>query len=103
MDTVEISKPTGATVWAAYQELFLAVQNGIGFERNDPLKKTFEDVSELIEHEHQEQAELEPYREAAREQSVDSDVDIDGSAIVSKGEDDGAYVECWIWVSNSDL
>ena len=33
----------------------------------------------------------------------DGEVEIDGSAVVSYGNDPGAYVQAWVWVDESDL
>jgi hypothetical protein len=38
------------------------------------------------------------YREAAR--SSDGEIEVDEDAVVSMGDDPGAYVMCWQWVSN---
>lgn len=45
--------------------------------------------------EQQEQLRLEPLREEAK--------DADGNAVVSLGDDNGAYVASWEWVSGHDL
>lgn len=36
---------------------------------------------------------------AAREMTCDADIDVDTDAVVSYS-DTGAYVQCWVWVSN---
>lgn len=44
------------------------------------------------------------YRELATEQyHRDGSVEIDFEAVVSNGEDDGAYVAAWVWVYDGDL
>lgn len=44
-----------------------------------------------------------PYRDAATEKFADEgQIEIDSDALVSYGEDDGAYVQAWVWVE-SDL
>ena len=47
-----------------------------------------------------EQQELAHYREAAKSQN---DVEVDDDALVSKGDEPGAYVASWIWVSDDEL
>jgi len=32
----------------------------------------------------------------------DGSLECDGEAIVSKGNEAGAYVQCWVWVSDKD-
>jgi hypothetical protein len=39
------------------------------------------------------------YREAARA-AYESEIEIDSNAEVSRGDDDGAFVAAWLWVSN---
>ena len=44
------------------------------------------------------------YREAAdRLYHRDGDLEVDDGAVVSKGNDAGAYVMCWKWISNDEL
>lgn len=43
------------------------------------------------------------YRDAANEQyGSDGEIEIDDNALVSRGSDEGAYVEAWVWVSSDD-
>lgn len=35
--------------------------------------------------------------------AVDGDLEFDDNAVVSMGDDPGAYVQCWKWVYYSDL
>lgn len=44
----------------------------------------------------------EMFREYARTLRVSSDesFEVDGDAVVSRGSDPGAYVQCWVWVTN---
>jgi len=45
----------------------------------------------------------EQYREAARKQyGKDGQLEIDGDAEVSRGDDPGAYVQAWVWVENDE-
>lgn len=41
-----------------------------------------------------------PYVAAARDMAKDGEIEVDDPAVVSKGDDDGAYVMSWMWVSN---
>ncbi len=44
------------------------------------------------------------YIEAARRQyEKEGEIEVDETAVVSRGEDEGAYVQAWVWVSNSEL
>ena len=43
------------------------------------------------------------YRRAAKAQQKDGELEVDDDAVVSMGEDPGAYVQAWIWVPDSDL
>ena len=44
------------------------------------------------------------YREAASEMfHRDGELEIDADAKISRGDDEGAYVQAWVWVSNADL
>lgn len=49
-------------------------------------------------------ADSSPYVKAAREQvaSQEGSLEVDEPTIVSQGDDDGAYVMGWIWVSNEE-
>jgi hypothetical protein len=38
------------------------------------------------------------YRNAAKDKQVDGEIEIDDDALVSVGEDCGAYVQAWLWV-----
>jgi hypothetical protein len=42
------------------------------------------------------------YRAAATAHARDGELEIDHNAIVSRGEDAGAYVMAWLWVSDED-
>lgn len=43
------------------------------------------------------------YREAARDYQRDGDLEFDDNAVVSLGDDPGAYVQCWKWIPKSHL
>jgi hypothetical protein len=45
---------------------------------------------------------LAEYRSAAGGQAAEGELEVDANAIVSKGDDDGAYVMAWLWVSDED-
>ena len=43
------------------------------------------------------------YRKAAKAQyEEEGEIEVDDNAIVSKGDDDGAYVASWLWVSKQE-
>ena len=45
----------------------------------------------------------EAYREAAKEQwEREGEIEIDSNAVVSKGDDPGAYVAAWVWVRDKE-
>ena len=44
------------------------------------------------------------YREAAKRfHHVEGECEIDEGAKVSKGNDEGAYVQAWVWVSDDEI
>jgi hypothetical protein len=38
------------------------------------------------------------YRAAAEARQKDGDLEIDENAVISRGDDPGAYVQAWVWV-----
>ena len=46
---------------------------------------------------------LQHYRAAARRHHRDGELEIDPGAVVSKGDDPGAYVMAWLWIDDSEL
>lgn len=47
---------------------------------------------------------LAKYRAAAKRLYHDEGtIEVDDNAVVSIGDDDGAYVQAWVWVYRSDL
>lgn len=43
------------------------------------------------------------YRKQAKERfHKEGELEVDDRAVVSKGEDDGAYVQAWVWVSDNN-
>jgi superfamily II RNA helicase len=50
-----------------------------------------------------EQRELDAYRRRAQQDAREGECEVDDNALVSKGDDDGAYVQAWVWVANDDL
>lgn len=57
----------------------------------------------VTQSEYQNSDEAKAYRETAkRDYNRDGETEIDDGAIVSKGEDDGAYVAAWVWVADVD-
>lgn len=43
------------------------------------------------------------YRQAAQDQAVDGELEVDDWAVISAGDDDGAYVMVWLWVPDDEL
>ncbi|QIG69166.1 hypothetical protein EVB77_132 [Rhizobium phage RHph_N1_10] len=43
-----------------------------------------------------------PYREAAKQQAND-ELEVDDDAVVSPGDDPGAWVHAWIWIRNDEV
>jgi hypothetical protein len=43
-----------------------------------------------------------PYAKAACQQASEGELEVDGMTVVSRGEDQGAYVMGWIWISNEE-
>lgn len=44
------------------------------------------------------------YRRAARaEYHREGEVEIDNNAVISRGDDPGAYVQAWVWVSHEEV
>jgi hypothetical protein len=46
---------------------------------------------------------LQNYRAAAQRHHRDGELEIDPGAVVSKGDDPGAYVMPWLWIDDSEL
>jgi hypothetical protein len=42
------------------------------------------------------------YREAAFKRSKDGELEVDAGAVVSMGDDPGAYVAAWLWIPKED-
>lgn len=63
---------------------------------------TFGDVVSVVaERERAENPDYETYRRKAFDQyHSDGEIEIDSNAVLSPGDDDGAYVSAWVWVYN---
>ena len=46
---------------------------------------------------------LQDYRAAAARHHRDGELEIDPGAVVSKGDDPGAYVMAWLWIDDCEL
>lgn len=57
---------------------------------------TFGDIVNLLGED-----ESNPYVAGASEHRLANDLEFDGKVMVSNGDDGGAYVMCWLWVSDS--
>jgi hypothetical protein len=94
---MRITKQLGQKLFEAYQELFQAVENGIGTEQFFQLRERFRNLqSEVFKHEAEQDA-LETFRIKANELYADDDTEIDDNAIVSESKS-GAFIEAWLWV-----
>lgn len=81
-----------------------------GFEESDhkeyvrEARQAVAAFKRLIVQEPQTTKKDERYRTAAKNNYArEGEVEIDGNATISYGDDDGAYVSAWVWVSKSDL
>ena len=43
------------------------------------------------------------YQEAASAYGQDGEIEVDDGAVVSLGEDPGAYVQAWLWIPDSEI
>lgn len=61
-------------------------------------------VTAFAEHQTETTPELAAYQSAAEGLDIvrEGECEVDSGAIVSKGEDAGAYVMAWLWVSDDD-
>lgn len=75
-------------------KIALTEKGGAPFER---IAKELDDA--IAE---QEGPEATAYREAAFNRSKDGELEVDAGAIVSMGDDPGAYVAAWIWIPEGD-
>jgi hypothetical protein len=75
------------------------------FPENSALARQMQAALRLIKDEQKEQSKLSSYRVAAKSMFFvnDGECEVDDNAIVSDGEEPGAYVAAWIWVPDSEL
>lgn len=66
-------------------------------DKGKPFDRIIKELDDTVVE--QEGPEATAYREAASELSKDGELEIDDGAIVSMGDDPGAYVMAWLWVS----
>jgi len=85
----------------AYFELFAAVENGVDNETFFRLREKHRNLAKRIAEENEEQKNLRPFRDAATQHVVEGSLEVDETALVSHG-DDGAYVQAWIWIADSE-
>lgn len=43
------------------------------------------------------------WKQAKKQYEQEGSIEIDDLAEVSRGEDSGAYVQAWVWVSDDDI
>lgn len=65
--------------------------------RMDSIQLDAHEVELSVDPAFQASPEAQAYREAA---PVDDELELDESAMVSKGDDAGAWVQCWVWVDD---
>jgi hypothetical protein len=90
------SSPADAAYVLFTQDDLVAVSRGLGPKHPvaAKIRAAFDDLdSPALTH----------YRDAAVMHRRDGDIEIDDNAIVSKGDDAGAYVMAWIWIDDSEL
>ncbi len=98
---MRLSKQLGQKLFEAYQELFQAVENGIGTDTFFQLRERFRALqTEIHENEEQQEA-LHSIRQKAQETFTDEDIEVDDDAVVSESEE-GAFVEAWVWIPDND-
>jgi hypothetical protein len=69
-------------------------------DKGAPFERIIDDIERSVDT--QKGPEAAKYREMASELSKDGVLEIDDGAIVSMGDDPGAYVMAWLWVSNGE-
>ena len=68
------------------------------------LYSLIEKAREFVAAEQNEPARFAAYRKVAKEMyQVDGEVEVDDDAVVSEGDENGAYVEAWAWVNKEEV
>jgi hypothetical protein len=98
---MRINKQLGHQLFEAYQELFKAVEDGIGTDQFFQLRERFRNLQSEVHQNQTQQLKLEAIRKKANELYADDEIEIDEDAIVSESED-GAFIEAWLWVPLAD-
>lgn len=98
---MRLTKQLGQQLFEAYQELFQAVENGIGTDDFFQLRERFRTLqTEVHENEEQQEA-LHSIRQKAQETFTDEDIEVDDDAVVSESEE-GAFIEAWLWIPDNE-
>lgn len=50
----------------------------------------------------EQRATIAAYQRGAESLARDGEIEVDESPVISKGDDPGAYVQAWLWVSDED-
>ena len=76
--------------WCSFGEVADAVEylEGLGFVRESVEESGPSDAA---------------YRDAARSLYGTEDVNVDDDAVISRGDDEGAWVAAWVWVPDSSV
>jgi hypothetical protein len=94
---MRINKQLGQQLFEAYQELFKAVEDGIGTDQFFQLRERFRNLQSEVNQNQTQQLTLDAIRKKANELYADDEVEIDEDAIVSESQG-GAFIEAWLWV-----
>lgn len=78
--------------------------DGCGDSDAQALYRLIDKAREWVAAEANEPPRFEAYRKAAKQlvKGEEGNVEVDDTAGISEGDDDGAYVEAWLWVSNDE-
>jgi hypothetical protein len=66
-------------------------------------KQLKNNIKRRIEKTLKEEPDAKLYLAAAKKHQEEGKLEVDGNAVVSIGTDNGAYVQAWIWVGNSEI
>jgi len=87
-------------MWLSFSESDIKLVKAALAKKGDKYSRV---ISDRIDEQIKRLKDLQPYCEAAMEHYQEESLEIDDDAVVSKGDDDGAYVMAWTWVRDSEL
>jgi hypothetical protein len=76
------------------------VSVGLDVKVGGPLDRLLEKLDEALRDD--KNPVLREYRRRAKKMYKEGELEIDDDAVVSKGDDAGAYVQAWVWVEDED-